>query len=205
MTDAPSPAAKRELGTAIRLALDVGPLILFFTANARAGIFTATALFMVAIVIAMAVSYALVRRVSVIQLFSAFMVIVMGGLTIYLHDESFIKLKPTIYYTLVAGMLGFALVTGRPLLKNVLGGAYPGLEPEGWRKLTRNWALFFAVMAITNEAVWRNSSTDFWIGYKLWGAIPATLLFALANVPMLMRHGLTKDEAAGVSEPGPIE
>ena len=205
MTLPPSPPAKRELGTAMRLALDVGPLILFFIANARAGIFTATALFMVAIVIAMAVSYALVRRVSVIQLFSAFMVIVMGGLTIYLHDESFIKLKPTIYYSFVAALLGYGLMTGKPMLQSVLGGAYPGLNPEGWRKLTRNWALFFVAMAVANEAVWRNSTTDFWISYKLWGALPATLLFALANVPMLMRHGLDRDDAVAIAEPGPVE
>ena len=205
MTLPPSPPATRELGTAMRLALDVGPLILFFIANARAGIFTATALFMVAIVIAMAVSYALVRRVSVIQTFSAFMVIVMGGLTIYLHDESFIKLKPTIYYSFVAGLLGYGLMTGKPMLQSVLGGAYPGLEPEGWRKLTRNWALFFVAMAVANEAVWRNSTTDFWISYKLWGALPATLLFALANVPMLMRHGLDRDDAVAIAEPGPVE
>ena len=197
--------SRKEMGAGMRLALDLGPLLLFFAANAKFGIFAATALFMAAIVSAMIASYVLVRHISAIQLFSAFMVLVMGGLTIWLHDATFIKLKPTIYYTLVAGMLGFALVTGRPLLKNVLGGAYPGLEPEGWRKLTRNWALFFAVMAITNEAVWRNSSTDFWIGYKLWGAIPATLLFALANVPMLMRHGLNHDEAVTVAEPAPIE
>ncbi len=197
--------SRKEMGAGMRLALDLGPLLLFFAANAKFGIFAATALFMAAIVSAMIASYVLVRHISAIQLFSAFMVLVMGGLTIWLHDATFIKLKPTIYYTLVAGMLGFALVTGRPLLKNVLGGAYPGLEPEGWRKLTRNWALFFAAMAIANEAVWRNSSTDFWIGYKLWGAIPATLLFALANVPMLMRHGLNRDEAVAVAEPAPIE
>ena len=180
-----APMAKREVGAAMRIALDIGPLILFFVANARFGIFTATALFMIAIVIAMAVSYALVRRVSVIQLFSAFMVIVMGGLTLWLHDESFIKLKPTIYYGFVAALLGYGLATGKPMLQSVLGSAYPGLEPEGWRKLTRNWALFFVAMAIANELVWRNSTTQFWISYKLWGALPATMLFALANVPML--------------------
>jgi intracellular septation protein len=86
-----------------------------------------------------------------------------------------------------------------------LGSAYPGLDQTGWTKLTRNWALFFVVMAIANEAVWRNSSTSFWLSYKLWGAIPATLLFALANVPMLVRHGLTKDEAMAASEPAPVE
>ena len=200
-----APMAKREVGAAMRIALDIGPLILFFVANAKFGIFTATALFMIAIVIAMAVSYALVRRVSVIQLFSAFMVIVMGGLTLWLHDESFIKLKPTIYYGFVAALLGYGLATGKPMLQSVLGSAYPGLEPEGWRKLTRNWALFFVAMAIANELVWRNSTTQFWISYKLWGALPATMLFALANVPMLLRHGLAREDEADVIEAGPVE
>ena len=202
---APAPAAKRDVGAAMRIALDVGPLILFFIANARFGIFDATRIFMVAIVVAMAVSYALVRRVSVIQLFSAFMVIVMGGLTLYLHDESFIKLKPTIYYAFVAALLGYGLATGKPVLHSVLGSAYPGLEPEGWRKLTRNWAIFFVAMAVANEAVWRSSTTQFWISYKLWGALPATMLFALANVPMLLRHGLAKENAAEATEPGHVE
>ena len=202
---APPPAAKRDVGAAMRIALDVGPLLLFFIANARVGIFGATAAFMVAIVVAMAVSYALVRRVSVIQLFSAFMVIVMGGLTIYLHDESFIKLKPTIYYAFVAALLGYGLATGKPVLQSVLGSAYPGLEPEGWRKLTRNWAIFFVAMAVANEAVWRTSTTQFWISYKLWGALPATMLFALANVPMLLRHGLAKDDVEAATEPGHVE
>ena len=93
----------------------------------------------------------------------------------------------------------------KPILKSVLGSAYPGLDAEGWAKLTRNWACYFGVMAIVNEAVWRNSSTEFWLGFKLWGMTPATLLFALANMPMLMRHGLSKDEAASASEPAPVE
>jgi len=197
--------AKRELGAGMRLALDLGPLVLFFLANAKLGIFAATGLFMAAIVTAMIASYVLVRHVTVLQMFSAFMVLAMGGLTIWLHNETFIKMKPTIYYALVAALLGFGLATGRPLLKSVLGSAYPGLDGEGWRKLTRNWALFFAVMAVVNEAVWRNSTTDFWIGFKLWGAIPATLLFAFANVPMLMRHGLNREQAVEASEPAPVE
>jgi intracellular septation protein len=86
----------------------------------------------------------------------------------------------------------------------VLGSAYPGLDHQGWIKLTRNWALFFVFMAALNEAVWRNSSTDFWVGFKLWGAIPLTFLFVFANVPMLMRHGLVSDKAAP-AEPGPVE
>ena len=196
---------RKELGAGMRLLLDIGPLILFFIANAKFGIYSATAAFIIAILIAMMVSLALTRRVSALQLFSAVMVIVMGGLTLYFHNETFIKIKPTIYYAFVALILGYGLFANKPILKSVLGSAYPGLDAAGWAKLTRNWALFFAVMAVVNEAVWRNSSTDFWIGFKLWGAMPATLLFALANVPMLIRHGLNREDAASASEPAPIE
>ncbi len=198
-------ATHKEVGPVVRLLLDVGPLVLFFIANARLGIFTATAVFIVAILVAMVVSLVLTRRVSALQLFSAVMVIVMGGLTLYFHNETFIKIKPTIYYGFVAAILGYGFLRDKPVLRSVLGSAYPGLDPSGWAKLTRNWALFFLVMGIANELVWRNSSTAFWLSYKLWGAIPATLLFALANVPMLVRHGLTKEEAVIASEPAPVE
>ncbi len=104
-------------------------------------------------------------------------------------------MKPTAYYLLVAGILGFGLITKRPTLQLVLGSAYPGLSAIGWAKLTRNWALFFVIMAIANEAVWRNTSMEFWLGYKLWGAMPATFLFAIANLPMLMKHGLNTEKA----------
>ena len=195
----------KELGPWKRLLLDLGPLILFFVANAKFGIFFATGAFIVAILVAMAISFALTRRVTALQWFSAVMVVVMGGLTLYFHNETFIKIKPTIYYAFVAAILGYGLFADKPILKSVLGSAYPGLDASGWAKLTRNWALFFAVMAVVNEAVWRNSSTEFWIGFKLWGAMPATMLFALVNIPMLMRHGLTNEEAAGASEPAPVE
>jgi intracellular septation protein len=196
---------RKELGAGMRLLLDVGPLILFFIANAKFGIFAATGAFIVAILAAMMVSLALTRRVTALQLFSAVMVVVMGGLTLYFHNETFIKIKPTIYYAFVAIILGYGLFADKPILKSVLGSAYPGLDATGWAKLTRNWAIFFAAMALVNEAVWRNSSTEFWIGFKLWGAMPATLLFAVANIPMLMRHGLTRDEAVAASEPAPVE
>jgi len=193
-----------------RLAIDVGPLLVFFLVNFLAPvagplkIFVATGAFMAAMVAALCFAAIRYRYVSPLLLFSAVMVVVLGGLTIWLHNETFIKIKPTIYYALVAGLLAFGLATGRPLLKAVLGSAYPGLDEEGWRKLTRNWAIFFGVMALVNEAVWRNSTTDFWIAFKLWGAIPATLLFAIANVPMLIRHGLNMDEPKPL-EPGPVE
>lgn len=186
---------KREVGTALRLILDLGPLVLFFVANAKFGVFTGTAIFIAAFVVALVVSFVLTRRLSALQLFSGFLVIVMGGLTIWLHNETFIKVKPTIYYALVSALLLFGLATRRPLLKSVLGSAYPGLDPSGWSKLTRNWAIFFLVMAIANEAVWRQVTTAQWISYKLWIALPATFLFAIANVPMLLKHGLNADEA----------
>ena len=204
-------ATNKEPAGMARLAIDIGPLLVFFLVNFFAPvagplkIFVATGAFMAAMVAALCFAAIRYRYVSPLLLFSAVMVVVLGGLTIWLHNETFIKIKPTIYYALVAGLLAFGLATGRPLLKLVLGSTYPGLDEEGWRKLTRNWALFFAVMAVVNEAVWRNSSTDFWIAFKLWGAIPATLLFAVANVPMLMRHGLAAEDQPKPVEPGPIE
>ncbi|MEA1013354.1 septation protein A [Sphingosinicella sp. LY1275] len=178
-----------------KLAIDLGPLIIFFAVNAFKGIFAATGAFMAAIAIAMIVSKIKYRHISPMLWFSGVMVLVLGGITIWLHDETFIKIKPTIYYTTVAALLLFGLYTGRNLLKAVLGTAYPGLSERGWQLLTRNWAVFFIVMALVNEAVWRTTSTEFWIGFKLWGFLPATFIFALANVPMLMRHGMQLEKA----------
>lgn len=186
----------KEPSAAGRLLIDLGPLLVFFAANAWRGIFTATAAFMVAIVAAIGFSALKYRRVSPILWFSAAMVLALGSLTIWLHNETFIKVKPTIYYVTVAGILGFGLATGRNYLKVLLGTAYPGLSERGWQLLTRNWAIFFAVMAVLNEIVWRSTTTSFWIGFKLWGFLPATFLFAIANVPMLMRHGMELEKAA---------
>jgi intracellular septation protein len=202
--------ANREPTGLARVLIDIGPLLVFFLVNFVAPVpsaikvFVATGAFMAAMVAALVFAAVRYRYVSPLLLFSGVMVVVLGGLTIWLHNETFIKVKPTIYYALVAALLTFGLLTGRPFLKLVLGSAYPGLDEEGWRKLTRNWAIFFAAMAVVNEVVWRNSTTDFWIAFKLWGAIPATLLFAVANVPMLMRHGLTTEDPKP-AEPGPIE
>ena len=191
-----------------RLLIDIGPLLIFFLANflveGPTKIFIATGAFMAAMMAAMVFSQIKYGKISPLLLFSGVMVLVLGGLTIWLHDELFIKIKPTIYYLFVAALLTFGLKTGRNFLKMVLGSAYPGLSDAGWSKLTRNWALFFVVMAGINEAVWRTTSTDFWIGFKLWGAIPLTFLFAAANVPMLLRHGLTNEKEAA-EEVGPIE
>jgi len=195
------PSKPREIGAGMRLAIDLGPLIVFFVTNAFAPvpkltrIFVATGAFMVATAIAMGISLAKSGRISPMLLFSGAMVLVMGGITLWLHDDTFIKIKPTIYYTVVAAILCFGLWTNRPTLELVLGSAYPGLSPRGWQLLTRNWACFFVAMAVANELVWRHTTTDFWVGYKLWGAIPATLVFAAANIPMLTKHGLGTSEA----------
>ncbi|GGE77694.1 septation protein A [Sphingomonas prati] len=193
MSPNPPPAtpAAKERGPLIGLALDFGPLAVFFLANVLTkNIFLATLVFMVATAAAMLAARIFHGKVSPMLAISGVMVLVFGGLTIWLHSETFIKLKPTIYYVMVAAILFFGLWTNRPTLKVVLGAAYPGLSDRGWSLLSRNWAWFFLVLAAANELVWRNTTTDFWLGYKLWGAMPATILFALANIPLLMKHGL---------------
>jgi intracellular septation protein len=191
---------KKEPSGFGRLAIDLGPLLVFFLVNYAAPvpqvlkIFYATGAFMAAMIVAMLVSYVRYRHISPMLWFSGIMVVILGGITIWLHNDTFIKMKPTVYYLFIAGLLTFGLATRRNLLKMVLGSAYPGLSERGWMLLSRNWAVFFGIMAVINEAVWRNSSTDFWVGFKLWGFFPATLLFALANVPMLMKHGLTLEK-----------
>ena len=201
---------KTEPQGGAKLLIDLGPLLVFFLVNFFAPvpqvmkIFVATGAFMVAMVLAMLFSAIRYRSISPLLWFSGIMVVLLGGLTIWLHDETFIKMKPTIYYVLVSGLLAFGLATGRPLLQRVLGSTYPGLDEAGWTKLTRNWAIFFAFMAVLNEAVWRNSTTSFWIGFKLWGALPLTFAFAALNIPMLLKHGLMKEDAVP-AEPGPVE
>jgi intracellular septation protein len=202
--------AQQKNGSGSQLLIDVGPLLVFFAANFFAPvpqalkIFVATGAFMAAMVAAMIYSALRFGRISPMLWFSGVLVVLMGGVTLWLHNETFIKMKPTLYYLLIAAILAFGLWKDKPLLKRVLGSSYPGLDEDGWRILTRNWAVFFAAMAALNEAVWRNSSTDFWVGFKLWGAIPLTFLFAAANIPMLLRHGLNKEDA-GPHEAGPVE
>ena len=203
-------STKAEPSAGSRLLVDIGPLLVFFLANYLAPvpgplkIFVATGAFMAAMIAAMIYSQIRYAKISPLLMFSGVAVIILGGLTIWLQNETFIKIKPTIYYAMVSGLLFFGLMTERPFLKSVLGSAYPGLSDTGWRKLTINWAIFFLVMALLNEAVWRNSTTNFWVGFKLWGAIPLTFLFAAANIPMMMRHGLAAEDEK-LQEPGPVE
>lgn len=182
-------AKSKQLNPVLKLVLDIGPLVLFFAANAKFGIYVATGAFMVAVLIALAVSYARTRRLAVMPLVTAVIVLVFGGLTLVLHDDLFIKLKPTIIYVLFGGTLLGGLAFGKPLLGMVFDSVFH-LRDEGWRKLTWRWALFFFVLAILNEIIWRTQTTDFWVSFKLFGVVPLTFLFAALQVSLLSRYSL---------------
>lgn len=187
---------KPQLSPGLKLVLDLGPLVLFFVVNARAGIFPATAAFMVAIVIALAVSYALTKHLPMMPLVSAAIVVVFGALTLALQDETFIKVKPTIIYVLFGVVLAGGLAFGKSLLALVFDQVFH-LTEEGWRRLTMRWALFFFALAVLNEIVWRNSSTDFWVSFKLFGFVPLTFVFAALQYPLLTKYAAEVKPADG--------
>ena len=191
--DEPGPS---RLHPAVKLALELGPLVLFFFGNAysdRFGvaedrrIFVATGLFMAATLVSLALHYALVRRLPIMPIVSGVVVLVFGGLTLALQDELFIKLKPTIVNTLFGVTLLAGLYWRKPLLATVLDSMID-LTEEGWRKLTFRWAMFFFVLAALNEVVWRTQTTDFWVKFKVFGTMPLTVAFALAQTPLILRH-----------------
>jgi intracellular septation protein len=180
-------AAKQQLNPFLKLVLDIGPLVLFFAINARFGIFTATAVFMAAVLIALAVAYAKTRRIEVMPLVTAIIVFIFGGLTLILHNDTFIKLKPTIIYVLFGGTLIGGLAFGKSFL-GILFDSVFDLTAEGWRKLTWRWAFFFLALAVLNEIVWRNFSTDVWVSFKLFGVVPLTFLFGALQYPLLTKY-----------------
>jgi intracellular septation protein len=192
----------KRLSPLLKLALEMGPLALFFLANAYAGrfgyaesqrIYVATALFIAATVAALGVSWALTRKLPIMPLISGIVVVVFGGLTLFLQNDMFIKLKPTIVNSLFGLVLLGGLYFRKPLLQIVLDSMFE-LDEEGWRKLTLRWALFFFALAALNEIVWRTQTTDFWVSFKVFGIMPLTIVFALAQTPLLLRHEIKKAE-----------
>jgi len=197
----------------LSLMLDFGPLLVFFLTYKGAGwiwgpgnpitaMTFSTAAFMLSIVIAVIVSKVKLGRISPMLWLSALLILFFGGLTIYFHDQRFIQIKPTIIYAFFALMLFAGLVRGKPLLKYLLQAAYDGLTHEGWLKLSRNWALFFVAMAVANEVMRRSMSFDAWLAVKVWGVTIVSVVFAVANIPMLMRHGLSLGEEPAADEIG---
>ena len=200
----PSDVKKNEINPLLKLALELGPLMVFFFANTRGEwligkfpalgemggpIFVATGLFMVATAIALAVSWLLTRTLPIMPLVSGVVVLIFGALTLYLQDDIFIKMKPTIVNTLFGGVLLGGLWFGKSLLGYVFDSAFR-LDAEGWRKLTFRWGLFFLFLALANEIVWRSFSTDTWVAFKVWGIMPITLIFTFSQMPLIMRHSL---------------
>ena len=201
---------KTQLNPFAKLALDLGPLILFFYANSRpglflplvqpffpaiaadaerSGIFVATAVFMVAVVVSLVVSYILIRRFPLMPVVTAIIVVVFGGLTLVLHNDTFIKMKPTIIYVLFGAVLLGGLILKKPLLEMVFDSVFH-LSEEGWRILTIRWSAFFFAMAILNEIVWRMASTDTWVTFKVFGVMPLTFVFAMLQYPVLTKYAV---------------
>jgi intracellular septation protein len=178
-----------------RLLLDLGPLLVFFTSFKFLGIFAATGAFMAAVMIALVLGFVLERRLSPMPIFTAVLVLIFGGLTIYLKNEMFIKIKVTVLYGFFAAVLIGGLAFNRLFIKYVFAQAFE-LDEPGWRQLTWRWGLFFAALAMLNEAVWRNVSTDRWVDFKTWGIIPLIFLFALAQTPFVMKHHVEPDKSA---------
>ena len=170
-----------------KLLIELGPLLVFFGVNAAYGIFVGTAAFMVATVISLGLAWWLYRKVPVMPVVSAGLVLAFGGLTLYLQDDIFIKLKPTIVYTMFAMLLIGGLFAQKPVLALLFGAVF-NLTPEGWHKLTIRWAIFFVAMALLNEFVWRNFSTDTWVSFKAFGFLPITFVFAMSQVPLMQRY-----------------
>ena len=170
-----------------KMLLEVGPIAVFFLVNWYAKIFWATGAFMIATVIALVVSRSIFGRIPLMPLVSGILVLVFGGLTLWLHEDFFIKIKPTVVNLLFAAVLFGGLLFGQSLLRYLFGEVFR-LQERGWRLLTIRWACFFVFLALVNEVVWRSFSTEFWTAFKLFGIMPITMIFAILQVGLLKRY-----------------
>jgi intracellular septation protein len=177
----------------LKLALDLGPLLVFFTGNYYFDIFIATGMFMVAVLASLAITYAIARRISPMPIVTGVVVLVFGGLTLLLADELFIKLKPTIVNSIFASVLLAGVLTDRLYIKILFDNAFH-LPEFAWKVLTYRWIAFFVFLAILNEFIWRNFSTDFWVGFKLWGVVPISLAYGAAQMPFILKHQVSAPE-----------
>ncbi|MND96765.1 Intracellular septation protein [compost metagenome] len=205
-----TPTKEEKQKPGLKMALELGPLLVFFFGNLRGEwlvgkfpalsaiggpLLIATALFMVATVISLIISKIVFKHLPVMPFVSGVVVMVFGGLSIWLQDETFIKMKPTIVNTLFGVVLLGGLVFGKSLLGYVFNAAF-NLDAEGWRKLTLRWGIFFLFLAVLNEVVWRNFSDEAWVNFKVWGTMPITILFTLSQMPLIMRHTVQDAVAA---------
>jgi intracellular septation protein len=186
---APVAAEHAQSGSAplIKLALELGPLVLFFIAYGKLGIYWATGTLMVATVASIVLSRLTLGHVSPMPIITAVIVLIFGGLTLWLHDARFIKMKPTLVYVLFAVALLAGLALKRPVLQLLFDQAFR-LTDDGWRRLTIRWSLFFITMAVVNEIVWRNFSEATWVAFKVWGFLPLTLIFAVLQIGLVKRY-----------------
>ncbi|MCY1665629.1 septation protein A [Rhizobium sp. SL86] len=205
----PTRAEKQHPG--LKFALEIGPLLVFFFGNLRGEwllqtfpalsvlggpLLVATGLFMAATVLSLIVSKIVFKHLPVMPFVSGIVVLIFGGLSIWLQDEIFIKMKPTIVNTLFGVSLLVGLMFGKSLLGYVFNAAFQ-LTEEGWKKLTLRWGIFFLFLAVLNEVVWRNFSDAVWINFKVWGTMPITIAFTLAQMPLIMKHSLDQKNEDG--------
>jgi intracellular septation protein len=206
-----TPTKEEKQHPGLKMALELGPLLVFFFGNLRGEwlvgkfpalsaiggpLLVATALFMVATVISLVISKIVFKHLPVMPFVSGVVVMVFGSLSIWLQDETFIKMKPTIVNTLFGVLLLGGLFFGKSLLGYVFNSAFQ-LDEEGWRKLTLRWGIFFLFLAVLNELVWRNFSDEAWVNFKVWGTMPITILFTLSQMPLIMRHTVQQPAAEG--------
>ncbi|MBL1257178.1 septation protein A [Methylocystis sp. Sn-Cys] len=192
-------APKKKLDPRLKVALELGPLIIFFIVNSKFGIFYATGVLMVGVLVTLAVSWSVTRHLPAMPVVTALLVLVFGGLTVFLQNETFIKLKVTILYSMFGATLIGALYFGKLLLPIVFDMAIH-IDDAGWRKLTWRWGFFFFFLAGLNEVVRRVVTTDEWVNFKVFGILPLTILFAISQAPLIMKHQIPEEEDNPESE-----